>query len=52
MTSCLILLIAFKVGVIEKKAKDNGVELIYPKQRDEFINKIEAELERDLNRAV
>lgn len=42
-------IIAFKVGVIEKKAKDNGVELTYPKQRDEFIDKIEAELERDLN---
>ena len=41
--------IAFKVGVIEKKAKDNGVNLIYPIQKDEFIDKIEAELERDLN---
>ena len=43
-------IIAYKVGVIQKKAKDNDVELIYPEKKDEFIDKIERELERDLNR--
>lgn len=42
--------IAYKVGTIEKKAKDNDVKLVYPKQKDEFIDKIERELEADLNR--
>ena len=42
--------IAYKVGTIQKKAKDNGVELVYPDQKDEFIDGLEKELEGDLNR--
>ena len=44
--------IAYKVGTIKKKAKDNDIELVYPKQKDEFIDKIEKELLDDLNRIV
>ena len=42
--------IAYKVGTIQKKANDNDVELVYPEHKDEFIDKIERELEADLNR--
>ena len=44
-------IIAYKVGMIEKKAKENDINLIYPDQKDDFIDKIEKGLEHDLNRA-
>ena len=44
-------IIAYKVGMIEKKAKENDINLIYPDQKDDFIDKIEKGLEHDLNKA-
>ena len=44
-------IIAYKVGMIEKKAKENNINLIYPDQKDDFIDKIEKGLEHDLNKA-
>ena len=42
--------IAYKVGLIEKKAKDNNIKLVYPEQKDEFIDRLDKELAGDLNR--
>ena len=42
--------IAYKVGLIEKKAKDNNIKLVYPQQKDEFIDKLESDLKTDLDR--
>ena len=42
--------IAYKVGTIQKKANDNDIELVYPEQKDEFIDRLDKELKGDLNR--
>lgn len=42
--------IAFKVGLIEQKAKEKGIKLIYPQQKDGFIDEIEKEVADSLDR--
>ena len=39
---------AFKVGIIRQKAKELKIDLVYPAQRDEFIDKIMIEVENEL----
>lgn len=39
---------AFKVGIIRQKAKELNIDLVYPDQRDEFIDKIMNEIDHDL----
>ena len=42
-------IIAYKVGLIVQKAEENKIEMIYPDQKDEFIDSIEKRVESDLN---
>jgi len=44
---------AYRTGVVMKKAKENGVDLVYPDdflEDDEFVKKIDEEVEADLNK--
>ena len=43
-------LTAYRIGVIEKAAEENGIELTYTGSGNELINKIEAEVKEDMNR--
>ena len=42
--------IAYKVGLITRKAEEQKINLIFPSQRDEFIDSINSKVESDLNR--
>ena len=42
--------IAYKVGLIAQKSEENKIKMIYPDQKDEFIDSIKNSVETDLNR--
>lgn len=42
--------IAYKVGLIHKKAKENKVDLIYPQPYDEFVDSIDEQVKSDLEK--
>lgn len=42
--------VAYKVGLIIQKADEKKIELVYPDQKDDFIDSIEGRVEADLNR--
>lgn len=42
--------IAYKVGKIIKTAKENKIKLIYPSERDDFIESLDSDVVDDLNK--
>lgn len=43
-------LTAYRIGLIDKAAKENGIELTYTRSGSELITKIEDEVKEDMNR--
>ena len=42
-------IVAYKVDIIHKNAETENIKLIYPKESNEFIDKLKEEVEKDLN---
>ena len=40
--------VAYRVGLIQKKAKENNVEMIFQPDHDTFVDEIESDVEKDL----
>lgn len=43
-------LTAYRIGFIEKAAKENGIEMTYTRSGSELVTKIEDEVKEDMNR--
>lgn len=41
--------IAYRVGLIQKKAKENDVKMVCPPTHDDFMDNIDADVESDIN---